>query len=52
MEAISLGSPLHPIGTIVLKPFLHRIRVLAKLTFENRCFNGAGAHEIRADSFA
>src|SRR5579864_1617900 len=35
-----------------LEPFLHRIRVLAKLTFENRCFDRARADHIRADSFA
>src|SRR4029077_14901347 len=35
-----------------LEPFLHRICVLAKLTFENRCLDGAGADYIRADSFA
>src|SRR5713101_8309655 len=35
-----------------LEPFFHRIRVFAKLTFENRCFDGAGADHVRADSFA
>jgi hypothetical protein len=51
-EAISSGSSMRPIGTHRLEPFFHRFRVLDKLTFENRCLDGAGADHIRADSFA